>query len=313
MMKREIKEPTMNIIQERRSFLKTLAFGLGTMAISDLKPAFAKKTPAKKLNIGHTCITWATFPPKGGQDDTTLEPALTDISAQGFWSFETFPEVLDNWDQRGLLAPLIAKFGVPLRSAYITGNLVDPSKRKDEIARITELCKVVQKYKGTYIVLAPNGVERETYNFQEHRADIVSALNDYAAAVTDMGFKTGLHQHTGTCIESRDEVYAVMEAVNTHLKFAPDVGQLQKGGADAAQVVKDFLPLVTHMHLKDYKGWDHFAGYCPLGEGKVDLKAILDMVEGANPNANIMHELDGSANAPYTPLQTAQIGKVYLQ
>src|ERR1700676_4305154 len=110
-MKREIKKPTMKSIRERRSFLKTLPFGLGPVAISELEPAFAKKTPARKLNIGHTCITWATFPPKSGQDDTTLEPALTDISAQGFWSFETFPEVLDNWDQRGLLDHLIAKYG----------------------------------------------------------------------------------------------------------------------------------------------------------------------------------------------------------
>ncbi len=87
-----------------------------------------------------------------------------------------------------------------------------------------------------------------------------------------------------------------MEAANTkHLKFAPDVGQLQKGGADAAQVVKDFLPITVHMHLKDFSGGEHFAGYCPLGQGKVDLKAILDSVEGANPNANVMVELDGSA------------------
>jgi hypothetical protein len=73
--------------------------------------------------------------------------------------------------------------------------------------------------------------------------------------------------------------------------------------------VKDFLPITVHMHLKDYKGWEHFAGYCPLGEGKVDLKAILDMVEGSNPNANIMHELDGSANAPYTPSRPRRSAK----
>jgi inosose dehydratase len=314
-MKREIEETTMNPIQERRSFLKTLAFGLGTMAISDLEPVFAKKTPAKKLQIGHTCITWATVPPKSGQNDATLEPALTDISAQGFWSFETFPEVLDNWDQRGLLAPLIAKYGVPLRSGYITGDLIDPSKRKAEIVRITQLCKVVQKYQGAYIVLASNGVERQTYNFQEHRADIVSALNDYASAVTDMGFKTGLHQHTGTCIESRDEVYAVMGAVNTrNLKFAPDVGQLQKGGADAAQVVKDFLPLVTHMHLKDYKGWQYYSGYCPLGMGAVDIPAILEMVESAGQNPDVMVELDPSLkDGPMTPLETVKTTKAYLE
>src|ERR1700738_4309607 len=84
----------MNRTLERRSLLKTMALGLGTMA---LPSSFAKKKPAKKLKIGHTCITWGTFPRPG--DDATLEPALKDISAEGFWTFETFPEVLANWDK----------------------------------------------------------------------------------------------------------------------------------------------------------------------------------------------------------------------
>jgi len=67
------------------------------------------------------------------------------------------------------------------------------------------------------------------------------------------------------------------------------------------------------MHLKDYKGWEHFQGYCPLGEGKVDLKGILDTMEEANPKAGIMHELDGSANQPYTARETAERSKAYLQ
>jgi len=36
-------------------------------------------------------------------------------------------------------------------------------------------------------------------------------------------------------------------------------------------------------------------------------------MEMANPNANIMHELDGSANMPYTPRQTAEISKKRLE
>ena len=105
-----------------------------------------------------------------------------------------------------------------------------------------------------------------------------------------------------------------MHEVNTkHVKFAPDVGQLQKGGADAAKVVEDFLPIVAHMHLKDYKGWEHYAGYCPLGEGKVDIVKILDLVEGAGHNPDIMVELDPSKGQPQTPLETAQTSKAYLQ
>ena len=52
-----------------------------------------------------------------------------------------------------------------------------------------QLSKVVQKFNGTFVVLAPNSVKRDTYNFQEHRADIISALNDYAAAMTDLGLQ----------------------------------------------------------------------------------------------------------------------------
>ena len=81
-----------------------------------------------------------------------------------------------------------------------------------------------------------------------------------------------------------------MESVDTPLReVRRRCGTASKGGADAAQVVKDFLSITVHMHLKDFKGWEHFAGDRPLGEGKVDLKAILDMVEGANPDAKIPH------------------------
>jgi inosose dehydratase len=172
---------------------------------------------------------------------------------------------------------------------------------------------VLKKYGGTFLVQSPNG-PRTNYNFAEHRANIIAALNDFGKAVNDAGIATGLHQHTGTVIETREETYTVMQAVDTrYMKFAPDIGQAQKGGTDAAQMVKDFSSIIAHMHLKDFKGWEHMGGYCPLGEGKVDLKSVLETMEKANPNANIMHELDGSANMPYTPRQTAEISKKYLQ
>ena len=114
----------------------------------------------------------------------------------------------------------------------------------------------------------------------------MSGLNEHGKALNDLGLQAGLHQHTGSAVDLRDEVYAVMESVDTRvMKFAPDVGQLQKAGADAAKVVADFLPIVVHMHLKDYSGGPHFAGYCPLGQGKVDLAQILRLMNDAHPDA----------------------------
>ena len=49
----------MDLMRQRRNLLKTAALGLGTLAFPSLQTAFAKKPPARKLKIGHACITWA--------------------------------------------------------------------------------------------------------------------------------------------------------------------------------------------------------------------------------------------------------------
>jgi inosose dehydratase len=193
-------------------------------------------------------------------------------------------------------------------------NVIDPAVRKDQIAMIVRWGNILKKYNAGFIVIEAGGIKRTGYDFAAHRANIVGALNEYGKALADIGVGSGLHQHTGTAIETRDEVYAVMESVDTRVfKFAPDVGQLQKGGADAAKIVKDFASITVHMHLKDFVNGPHMGGYSPLGLGRVDLKSILETMEQANPKANIMHELDGSRNMPYTPRQTAEISKWYLQ
>jgi inosose dehydratase len=269
--------------------------------------------PERKLKIGHTAITWNTFP-RNAETMATLGEAVRDMAKLGYWSFETFPEILEDWDSRGELRKLIDENHIPLKSGYCGTILTDPSKRKESVAKVIRLGKMIQKYGGTFAVIAPNGVKRAEYNYKEYRTSIIDGLNEHAKALTDLGLGTGLHQHTGTCIESRDEVYDVMHSVDTrHLKFAPDVGQLQKGGADAAQVIEDFLPLVKHMHLKDYLGGEHWAGYCPLGQGKVDLVRVLDLVEKGGQSPNIMVELDSSAKQPIPALECATISKKFLE
>jgi inosose dehydratase len=271
----------------RRTFGQRLLAGVAASAIPDWQAAAQS---SRRLRIGCTALIWGAVP----RTPENLTTAVRDMDGLGFHGFETFASIIHDWDAKGTLAPLLAAHRIPLISGYATVQLTDAAARKDNLAQVIQWGRALKKHGGTFMVLAPNGVKREAYTFADHRANIVSGLNEFAKAMNDLGLGAGLHQHTGTAVESRDETYAVMEAVDTrHVKFAPDVGQLQKGGADAAKVVKDFAAITVHMHLKDFKGWEHFAGYCPLGEGKVDLKAILDTVEASNPTANIMHELDG--------------------
>ncbi len=163
-------------------------------------------------------------------------------------------------------------------------------------------------------MIGPNNVKRPSYDFAASKADIIAALNEMCKALDGIGVIGALHQHTGTSVETRDETYAVMEAVDTrYVKFGPDVGQLQKGGSDPVKVVKDFLSIVRHVHMKDFDGGPHYEGYCPLGKGKVDVAALCDLLDGSGNELMIMAELDPSKGMPLAPLEAATINKQTLQ
>jgi inosose dehydratase len=299
----------------RRGFNRTLSAALF------VSQGFAAKHLS--LHIGHTGLTWIPLgPPAGGvrpainpmEDPQYVEAAIRDIAGLGFYGIELFGNQIEAMEAKGGVGDLLDKYKLPLTSAYCGTNLSAPDKRKDSIAKTLDWARLVKKYNGRVIVVGPNGVNRSTYDFKAHKDDIVATLNELGKAVMDMGLTPVLHQHTGTCVETREETYAVLEAVDTRvMKFGPDIGQLQKGGSDPVQVVKDFLPLVQHMHLKDFVGGPNYLGYCPLGEGKVDIPAILAMMDGRKTAGLVMVELDSPPPQPVPPLENAKIAKTYLE
>lgn len=284
-------------------------------------PAFAAKDLT--LHVGHTGLTWIPLGPsrEGPRpainpmvDPQYVEAAIRDIASLGFYGIELFGNQIEAMEEQGGVGVLLEKYKLPLISAYCGTNLSEPEQRKESIAKTLEWAKLVKKYKGKVIVVGPNGVKRAAYDFKAHKDGIVTTLNELGKAVTDMGLTPVLHQHTGTCVETREETYAVLEAMDTRvMKFGPDIGQLQKGGSDPVQVVKDFLPLIQHMHLKDYVGGPNYLGYCPLGEGKVDIPAILAMMEGRKTAGLVMVELDSPPPQPTPAIETAKIAKAYLR
>jgi len=263
---------------------------------------------ARRLKVGHTGITWGFQPPDA-------EQAIKDVASLGYHGYESFGNVLEAWETKGGLGQILQAAKLPLRSAYCPVNLTDPAKRKEEVEKMVRWGKLIKKLGGAVSAIGPNGVQRASYDFKEHRASIIAALNEIGKALDGEAGTIGvLHQHTGTCVESREETYSVMESVDTrYVKFGPDIGQLQKGGSDPVKVVKDFQSLIRHVHLKDYDGGEHYLGYCPLGQGKVDIPGVLDLLEKSGSDLMVMVELDPSPKMPLAPLETARISKSYLQ
>ena len=281
-------------------------------AASLIAPSFAFSEASKKLNIGATFILW-------GYGADNLETSLVDMAKLGYHSFETFGQVIEEWEKnRGGFNEVVQKHGVPIISAFCMTDVLDPSKTKEEVAKLVRWCKLLKKSGGKVIEYCPSGIKREGYNYKDHKKNLVESMNEYAKAVVGEGLVCALHPHTGTPIETEEEVYFIMENVDTtYMKFGPDVGQLEKGGADTVKIVKDFMPLIEHVHLKDYEGGDNgYLGYAPLGEGKVKIKKIMKMLEKrrADMTGMVMFELDSDRKVKpvLSDFDAAKLSRDYL-
>lgn len=85
-------------------------------------------------------------------------------------------------------------------------------------------------------VIGPH-IRGRSHNFAAAWVNIAAAWREMCKALADIGVTSILHQHTGTTVETRGEVYAVLQAVDArYVKFGPDIGQLQKDSSDPARI-----------------------------------------------------------------------------
>ena len=111
-----------------------------------------------------------------------------DVSELGFAGLELFDWQINGLESQGLLGGFVEKYKLPLISSYTSVNLTDPAQRTDTIAAAVGVGKIMKKYGGKTIVIGPSGrVGGESYNYNEHKQNIVTTLNELGKAITDIG------------------------------------------------------------------------------------------------------------------------------
>jgi inosose dehydratase len=297
----------MNPPLSRRSFVKSAA-ALGLAAFTN--PRSLAQSPSRRLKVGHTGITWGYAAPRA-------EQAVKDVAALGYHCFESFGSVLEHWDTNlGGLDQVLKAAGLPLIAAYCPTDLTNPDKRKDEVAKMVRWGRLIAKCGGRIAVVGPNNLKRTAYDFAAARPHIVAALNDICTALADVGIMGALHPHSGSCVQTGDEVRAVYDDVDTrYVKLAPDAGELLHGGSDPIPLMRDHLAIIVHAHLKDFIGGQFNDGFCPLGRGKLDVAACVAVLEESPNDLRLMAELNPNKDLtlPKPPLELARDSRDFLQ
>jgi inosose dehydratase len=210
------------------------------------------------------------------------------------------------------LRELLGQYGLTLVGGFLAvvlhENPESALKEAEESAALFAACG------GDVLVLAA-ATGLDGYDDRPRLSDAEWAtLVETAGKIRDIaarhGLRTVLHPHVGTHVEQQAEVERFLGG--SDLGLCLDTGHLMIGGTDPVELAKRYPERVGHVHLKDVRedlaaevragrlGYTEAVGrglYTPLGEGDVDVAAMVRSVQAAGYDGWYVLEQDTALGA----------------
>jgi inosose dehydratase len=272
-----------------------------------------------KVRIGHTALTWGYF-----ADPAQLADAIRDCADLGYAGTETWGGTYDWWERErpGELRRLLADQGVVMACLFLFGDWIDPAATDALLADGQRWADAVQELGGNILMLVPGERRADPPYGLDDFARMAETMNAVGAAARTAGATAAMHPHWGTMAESRLEIDVLLDRLDpAAVGFAPDTGQIAKGGADAMPTIARWADRVRHVHMKDLAPeWAELRaagvplrspeGYAELGQGVIDHRPLLDILDRVDYDGWLMAELD-EARRPAR--DAAQLSKTYIE
>lgn len=274
---------------------------------------------ALNVRIGHTALTWDVF-----ARPENLAEAIRDCAALGFAGTETGGRLYDWWERErpGELKRILDQGGVTMACLFQSGNWTE----RDGVSVLLEDARrwadAVKALGGSVLMLVP-GPRRESppYGLDEFK-QMAETMNHAGAIAQRAGIIAAMHPHWGTVAEQRLEIELVLDLLDPELVgFAPDTGQIAKGGADPMPIIERWAHRIRHVHMKDLSAdWEALRkagvplrspeGYAEMGQGMIDFRPLTEILTRVNYEGWLMAELD---EAKRPARDAASISKTYIQ
>ncbi len=241
-------------------------------------------------------VTWGVdFADAPGNPPWQL--VLDEIAASGVGALELGPVGYLPEEPEALRAALAAR-DLTAVGSFVFEDFHDGA-RAPAIAEMTRrACRAIAAAGGSVLVVIDRpGTERAA---TAGRSDVARRLDDGAwramlgairrtvAIAEGHGLRAAFHPHAGSFVEFEDEIERLLD--DSDLRLCLDSGHMAYAGIAPERALVAYGPRIAHVHLKDVcrdvldrvelDGLDFWAAiaagvFCPLGEGVVDLPAVL--------------------------------------
>ncbi len=268
-----------------------------------------KITPAAAdIRIGYAAITW------GGNDQQAIE----DIAAVGYKGIQLRSNCIEEFGSPQKLRDLLAAHSMQF-VALSSGDLdVEAPDAAAAVAHHVSNCRFLREAGGMYLQIIDKKPKHAPTAADYKR--LGQMLTELGRQTADLGIPLGYHNHMGAMGQTPEEVDRVMEASDPrYVKLELDIAHYFEGGGDPAKAILKYSNRLLFLHLKDVKPLAAAAGvkrdyqFAELGQGNVDLTAVLKALNHVKFRGWAIVELDGPTDGTHTPKQSAEVNKEYLQ
>jgi inosose dehydratase len=222
---------------------------------------------------------------------------LREAASLGLAAVEAGPEDLLPRDPTEV-SEMLAKYELSLVGGFVPAVLHEPDLRERELSLVERRARFFGAAGADVLVLAAITSTRPFEQTAELDDAAWRALSECLSAVEEICARHGvtptLHHHFGTVIERDDQLRRFLEGSEVGLCL--DTGHLVIGGSDPVEIAELAGDRVTHVHLKDvnvevaerlamrelsFKEAAQRGAFRPLGDGDVDVGAVIDRLESA--------------------------------
>lgn len=297
----------------RRDFL--VVTGAAVFAGNFNVPFFS--TNQSDFQVGYHAVTW------GDQ----IEQAIEDLSALGFRGVQIRVDDYRKYANRvGEFKELIAAKKLTLVSLSSDRVTLNPKTEKQELEEYLAMAKWMKAVGGLYLQVADRARVKEGVNDPDDYRKLGKRLAEIGKrTLGEYGVKLGYHNQMDSLGERPDEVDRILDAADPKYIWAVvDIAHIQVAGGDPVKFMRNYVNRLIYPHFKDVvihpRGPATMDGkqarpkydFVELGQGKVNVPAVLQMMRDYHWHGWIIIELD-RAPGGHTPRESATISKKYLE
>ena len=293
-----------------------------------------------KLKIGNAPVSWGVMEVAGWGRQIPYSKLLDEIQQAGYAGTELGPYGYFPTDPQKLKSELSAR-RLQLIASFVPIPLAHSTRHNDAHKEAMKVAHLLAQSGAPLIVLADEMSEMRmavsgrvdelhdgmTDSQWEGAARILSRI---ASDCREIGVTAVFHHHAGTFIETPNELARLCASTTPDLLgLCLDTGHYLFGGGDPSEAVSSYGSRIRHLHLKDVRlsvltrTREDKVGFldavrrgvfCELGEGDINLKAVVERLAGLGYSGWAVVEQDvDTRNEKVKPLESAIRSRQFLR